>query len=177
MSDYEVLHAEPRHHVDDFVDELIERARDVVSKMGPKLEGLLRDMMQQFVAFREAHYLITLDDVHFLEPKWLRDVGDLLIGFGVGAAAPAQEDMPRHVVIDDFVDSVVKRHVPESMRQEFTNFARGMINQFAALKKHWLALELHEISFGTPEWFNDRTMRVPMRYKGKPFTPAEARWN
>jgi hypothetical protein len=173
MAEYEVLHGEPRYKVDTLVGEVLERTRRVITEMGPRLEGLLRDMIEQFHSFRARNYLITFDDVHFAQARHMQD-GHILIDFLIGEHEPAP-DFLRHAVIDAWVDDVVQRHVPESLRNEFSGFMRGTITQFAALTKH-APVSLRAFTFDRIEWAGERTLSIAIKYRGEPFTPQTVRW-
>ncbi len=176
MAEYEVLHAEPRHRVDEFVDELLGRARLVVVAMGPALERLLREMVGQFQTFQARHYLLTLERVRFEWVRWTRD-GHLVIEFVAdGVAAPPADPALRHQVVDAFVDDVVGRAVPEALRGEFSQFVRGMVHQFAVLKKHALALDLDAVAFDRIEWLTDRQLTIRMTHHGQALLPREVGW-
>lgn len=174
MAEYGVLAGEPRHKVDDFVDEVLTRTREVIAEVGPALEQLLRDMIAQFHTFRAHHYLITLQDVRFEWVRWTRE-GQLVVEFSADPALPhMDDDVPRHESVDDFVDGVVGRTVPEDLRDEFAQFTRGMVMQFAVLKKN-RALTLRDIAFGTPVWHSDRQLVTKMTYQGEPLCPQGVR--
>jgi hypothetical protein len=176
MAEYQILRSEPRHRIDDFVDELLARAREVIADLGPALERLLRDMVAQFQTFRERHYLITLRDVRFEWVRWTPD-GRLVIEFSADPTLPRKPDPPelRHVVIDAFADGVVGRTVPEDLRGEFRQFLRGLVHQFAALKKH-APVDLPLIAFDRVEWLTDRRLAIRMTHRGRPFLPQDVGW-
>jgi hypothetical protein len=176
LAELQVLQGEPRHKVETFVDEVLERSRQVVAQAGTAFEGLLRDIIASFQAFRQAHMLITLDRVRFQWIRWTPD-GKLLIGFGLGPGM-IDKDMPRHAVVDAFVDDVVGRSVPDELRQEFAGFVRGMVNCLAMLKKWHLDLDLEALRFDRPYWHgDDRTLVIGMRHHGRPLGHREARWD
>jgi hypothetical protein len=174
VADLSVLHQEPRHRVEQFVDEMLTRSRDVVAVMGPEFERLLRNMLDQFDAFRTAHYLITFKDVRFGQIVWLQETGQLLLAF-VLAPKPHDPDVPRHAVVDAFVRGVVGRTVPDEFRDECEGFLRSMVMQFAMLKKTHSQIDLDAIAFATPTWVSDRELRIDITHHGKPFLPREAR--
>jgi len=174
MSEYQVLAAEPRYKVDEFVDEVIGLARLVIAEMGVSLEALLKDMIEQFAIFKDQHYLITLDGVRFNWIRWIHETGQLVIEFGVGAH-PEEELLPRHEVIDTFIDGVIVRTTPIGLRNEFSTFLRGMIAQFSVLKKH-TDIILRDIRFERIRWATTRQLVIQLSYQGRPFTPQEARW-
>jgi len=170
VAEYSILAGEPRYKVDHFVDEILTRTREVIAEVGPALEQLLRDMVAQFNTFRERHYLITLQDVRFEWVRWTRD-GKLIIEFSADPAmAHKPEDVPRHESVDAFVDGAVGRAVPEDLQEEFAQFARGMVMQFAMLKKS-RPLTLRDIAFGVPIWHTDRQLVIKMTHKGEMFLP------
>lgn len=170
---FEVLDSEPRYYVEGFVDEVLWRTRHVIAEMGLKFERLLRDMMRQVDAFQARNYLITFDDVHFIQTRWMTD-GTVRIDFAV--AKMNVEDFPlRHQVIDEFVDGIVMRHVPPTLRNEFSNFFRAMITQFAALKKH-ASMLLSAFEFGEVQWTGAQQLSIAVRYQGQPFVPSMVRW-
>lgn len=173
MSEYEVLHAEPRYQVDDFVDEVLWRTRNVIAEMGMKFENLLRDMMRQFDAYRQRNYLIVLDGVHFAQTRWMTD-GTVRVDFAIGAHKTDDEFL-RHAVIDEFVDSIVQRYVPTALRNEFSGFFRTMVTQFAALKKHSTML-LSGFTFDDVQWASESQLSFTVRYHGSPFIPSMVRW-
>lgn len=176
MAEYEVLHQEPRHRVDEFVDEMLGRARLTVAAMGPAFERLLREMVAQFQAFQARHYLLTLERVRFEWMRWTRD-GHLVIEFTPdGLAAPPADPPLRHQVVDAFVDDVVGRAVPDALRGEFSQFVRGMVQQFALLKKHALALDLGAVEFDRLEWLTDRQLAIRMTHHGQPLVPRDVGW-
>lgn len=177
MAELSVLHQEPRHKVDTFVDEMLVRARGVVAEAGPALERLLRDMIAQFNTFQARHYLITLKDVRFEWIRWIRETGQLVVEFTVDPNLGKFDEVSelRHEVVDAFVDGVVGRTVPDALRGEFSQFLRGMVTQFAAIKKH-SPIDLTRIDFRQIEWLTDRRLSVRMTHHGRPFTPQEARW-
>jgi len=182
MSEYQVLAAEPRYKVDEFVDEVIGLARLVIAEMGVSLEALLKDMIEQFAIFKERHYLITFDDVRFNWIRWIHGTGQLVIEFGVGTH-PEEELLPRHEVVDAFIDDVITRTMLTptmpitsiTLRNEFSTFLRGMIAQFSVLKKH-TDIILRDIRFERIRWATDRQLVIQLSYQGRPFTPQEARW-
>jgi hypothetical protein len=175
MAELQILHSEPRYKVETFVDEAVERSRQVVAQTGPALEGLLRDMVATFQAFREAHYLITLDRVRFQWIRWT-PTGEILIVFGLGPTM-VDKDMPAHEAVDGFVDAAVAWYVPDELRGEFRGFVRAMVMQFAMLKKWHLDLDLEAIRFDRPRWHGDRTLVIGMRHRGRPLGHREARWD
>lgn len=171
---YEVLDSEPRYHVDGFVDEMLSRTRTVIADMGPRLERLLQHMVAQFHVFQERNYLITFDAVHFAQTRWMQD-GNLVIDFVLHTEAAEMPDFPRHLVIDAFVDEVIRRNVPMSLRDEMSAFTRMLVHQFMAWKKHAPGVALERITFGDVQWFGERTLVIAMKYQGEPLTPKTVR--
>lgn len=170
-----ILHSEPQYKIRDTVEEFLGRSRLVIRDMGLTLERLLRAMIAAFGAFQERHDLATLDGVRFEWIRWTNH-GDLVIEFSVGQARPPadHEDRPRHVVIDAFVDDVVGRTVPESLREEFAGFLRGLVVQFGLLAKH-NQMALRRVAFGRPAWSGDRVLTMAVTHHGRPFTPGLVR--
>jgi len=171
---YNILESEPRYYVDGFVDEMLARTRLVISDMGPRLERLLQQMVDQFHVFQERNYLITFDAVRFAQTRWMQD-GNLVIDFILSDVTPDMPDFPRHLVIDAFVDGVVRRNVPPSLRDEMSAFTRMLVHQFMAWKKHAPAVALEKITFSDVQWFGDRTLVIAMKYRGEPLTPKTTR--
>src|SRR5258708_1275573 len=174
MAEYGVLHQEPRYKVDNFVDELMGRSREVIAIVGPEIKRLVISMIEQFTAFKCAHYLITLDNVRFVNTMWMQDSGKLVLTFGMGSK-PADRDMPKHLIVDTFVTELVRDSVPESFRDEMAGFVRALVWQFSLIKKHAL-IDLSKFPFTTPQWINDRELIIGLLYNGKPYTPKQARF-
>jgi hypothetical protein len=171
MAEYQVLASEPRHRVESFVDEMLTRGRAVVADLGPALERLLRDMVEQFRSFQAKHYLLTLDDVRFEWIRWLRDEGTLVIEFSADSHASHPNEVgQRDAVVDAFVDDTVGRTVPVSLRSEFTQFARAMVWQFAALKKD-APIDLARVTFERIRWIDDRRLAIGLTHRGAPLRP------
>ena len=83
--------------------------------------------------------------------------------------------MPKHIIVDTFVREVVRDSVPDEFRDECADFVRALVWQFALIKKH-TALDLSALRFSTPQWINDRELVIGVLYKGKPYTPKQARF-
>jgi hypothetical protein len=177
MAEYQVLASEPRHRVDAFVDEMLTRGRAAVADLGPALERLLRDMVEQFQAFRARHALLTLDAVRFEWIRWLRDEGVLVIEFSADphATPPRDPAWQRDAVVDAFVDEVVGRAVPTALRDEFGQFARGMVWQFAALRKD-APIDLARVAFERIRWIDDRHLAIGLTHRGAPLRPRPVGW-
>jgi hypothetical protein len=163
-----ILQSEPQHKIADFVDEMTERARDVIAVLGPEMQGMLRDLLSSFRVFLDAHYCITFKDVRIVETRWLKE-GRLLITFALGAN-PDPTPFARHIIVDDFVDDTLAKFVPEEFRDEMSGFIRAMVYQFAMMKKH-SGIDLRRITFATVQWPNERQVLIPINLDGRPLAP------
>ncbi len=161
---------EPTYQVNEFVDELVSRARLVLRDMGRELESMLKNIVQAMDTFKEAHLLITLRDVRFDETSWLKESGQLMFKLALGAAPP-DPDMFQHVVVDSWVAEVVGRAVPPEFVRECALLLRALVMQFAMLGK--MGFDLTTITFDRPTWVSDR-MLITVRSNGKPMLPRDA---
>ena len=173
MSELQVLHAEPRYKVENFARELEDRTRDVVHIMGFQFETLLRRVVDALDQFKIANLLITLADVHFTGIGWQRD-GRLLLTFAAVQLPHNGDDVPRHLDVERFVTDVVGRAVPDAFRDECTNFIRGLVFQFALIRKH-TTISLRAIKFKHAEWINANQLAVMILYHNRPLAPRDVR--
>jgi hypothetical protein len=65
----------------------------------------------------------------------------------------------------------------EEMQGEFKSLILGLVDQFAAMKKHDPDLSLRSIELGTVRWVREGRLVIDISYKGKPFAPRVARWD
>lgn len=175
MAEYEVLHSEPRYKVDSLAEEITGRFRRVLDEMGPRLVGLIQNLCVSVGTFRESQYLITFDQIRIVDSRWLAQDGKLMLTFALGDKIAEREVEFRHKLVDNFVEDTIGTHVPETFRDECSDFLRAMIFQFSMIAKHALSVSLRSITFDAPEWINDRQMLIGMRLDGHAFTPREAR--
>lgn len=171
MSEFEVLHDEPRYKVDSFVNEILGRTKDVIAEMSEELERLLRDLVDQFKKYQEDHYLLGLDHVKVKEMTWTKD-GHLSLSLHIPGGRFKDDDVQPHQVVDEFVASVVAKFVPLSIQRECSHFLRGMIMQFAALKKTQ-GINLRLIKFSSFRWVSMAKFVSLMTLDGKPYTPTQ----
>ncbi len=171
------LDSEPRHKIDDFVKEVLGRTSLVVNEMSKAFERMLHDVVTRLVALKEDDPTLDLRALKFEYVRWTPD-GKMIMEFAQSLRDGGQNDGPRarHQVIDEFVESVVGRTVPEEMNEEFKQFMRGMIMQFAVLKKHNASISLGDISFDNVRW-HDGKIVMDVARDGRPFGRRDARWD
>ena len=174
MAEYSVLSSEPRYKVDEFVEELIGRARLVITEMKPALEQLLQSMVQQFELLHGDDLAFDFKALRFQQIRWVKE-GRLVIGFEtVHRVVEDEPEKLHHEAVDTFVDDVVGRYVPVELADELKQFLRGMVMQLALLKKHQLGLDLTELRFGPARWHGDLqtgSMIIDFLYNRQPFGP------
>jgi hypothetical protein len=70
MADYGVLHSEPRHKVDEFVNEIIGRRGEAIQELGPELARVVSAFVDQFAAMKKQNPAITLRSIRFERMRW-----------------------------------------------------------------------------------------------------------
>lgn len=158
MAETEVLFSEPRHKVEEFVDEIRERRACVQRDLHDPLDRLVHTLLEQF-AQRVA--VGSLRHVSFGTPRWTLD-GRLVID-------TVQRDVaygPRPVA-----------QIVTEFREKLDDLRQGMIDQMALARKHALLFDPRQLRFGTPRWHLDGTVMVDLYYRGRPFRPNhDIRW-
>lgn len=158
MAETEVLFNEPRHKIDEFVDEIKERRAAVEQVLREPLEQLCYTLLEQFVRRIATG---SLRHISFGTPRWTLD-GRLVID-------TVQRDVahgPRPVA-----------QVVSEFREKLDALRQGVIDQVAMVRKHALLFDPRQLRFGAPRWHLDGTVMVDLYYRGRPFQPNhDIRW-
>lgn len=173
MSEFQILHQEPRHKVVEFADEVVERRHATINAMRPALEAFIRNFCDQFEALRQAAPSLHLEGVVFAETKWTKE-GRLVIEFGYDPQK--DHDLGPRFHVDELVREIVEKTGKlDALFDELSQFIGMMIDQFMLLKKTHLAIDLGKITFDDMRWL-DQNLVFNINLDGKPFLPREARW-
>jgi hypothetical protein len=171
MAELQVLHAEPRHTVTDYVAERLGRRETTVRVMRSALIALATALCQQIETMKSEYPNLNLTRLRFAQVKWT-PTGQLAVSFEYGDQAP---DEARYFV-DDVVHEIVERNVRLTpVQSEIAQFIASMVDQFSLIKKHNVHLNLDHIEFNDVRWL-DGELVINVRYAGKPFGQREARW-
>jgi hypothetical protein len=171
VAELQVLHAEPRHKVTEYVNERLGRREATVRAMRPALITLATALCQQIEIMKSEHPDLVLTRLRFAQVAWT-PTGQLVITFEYGDQAP---DESRYFV-DEIVHSLVERNVRLTpIQSEVAQFIASMVDQFGLIKKHNVHVNLDQIDFPGVRWL-DHELIIDIRYAGKPFGQREARW-
>lgn len=161
--------------VNAFKDEVLGRAHDLIQEMGHEFERVLRRLVEQLQQFKEQYLLIGLSGVRFAETMWLLD-GQLQLRFMIDRPVPPDPEL-FHAVIDPYVDDVVEDFdLPSDFKQELSGFLKGLMLQFAVIRKHEQHVDLRQIRFEDFRWVEANVLRCHIRYRGKVLTPRDIGW-
>ena len=183
MSEYQILHAEPRYKVDDFVDEVLGRWELVERELHSQLLFLVRGLAESILKLAEGNPRINgrIDSI-----AWLED-GKLLICLATDGTDYAAEREPHQ--LDRYVNSALEAwpKVPVGLRREIADLLRGFVTQLGVIAKHNPAVRLRRITFGMPQLGQseharrrsrgDDKIEIQLFHEDRPFGPREARWN
>jgi hypothetical protein len=173
LAEYQVLHQEPRHRVDEFVDEVVERRKATIDAMRPALESLVRNFCDQFESLKQAAPALHMRGVVFAETKWSKE-GRLVVEFGYDPQK--DHDLGPRYHVDELVREIVEKNGKlVVLFDELSQFVGMMVDQFMLLKKTHLAIDLTAITFDDMRWLN-QALIFDINLHGKPFVPREARW-
>jgi hypothetical protein len=166
---------DPGHKVREFNAEVLGRAAEMVSEMGHEFDKALRRIVEHLGQFKQELLLIGWSGIRFAETKWLVD-GQLEMRFMVDRPVPPDPEL-FHAIVDPFVSDVVEQfELPSDFRDELAGFVKGLMLQFAVIKKHVPSFDLRAVRFERFAWTSYDVLRCEINYAGKKLLPRDIGW-
>lgn len=174
----QILDGTPAYQIAAFVDEVLERRAATIQAMRPALVVLLGAVFAAVSALKDKAPTLDLATVRIVRTEWTM-TGELVLQLDappVDPEAPAP-DLERYHV-DALVDALLaEAHRLHPFRTEATQFVTALVDQFGVLKKHSLGVALQRITFTRPRVRDGCDLVIDVHYRGRPFSPREARWS
>lgn len=162
--------------VNEFKREVLGRASDLIGEMGQTFDVFLRRVVDQLAQFKCEYLLIGWSGIRFAETKWLLD-GQLQITFSVDRPMPPDPEL-FHEVVDPYVDDVVGDFdLPADFKAELAGFLKGLMLQFAVIRKHEPQLDLRWIAFEDYRWVEANVLRCYITHRGRRLVPRDIGWD
>ncbi len=172
MSEFQVLHGEPRHKVNDFVDEVLGRWQQVETDLHTELVQLIQRLADSMLKLKEGNKAVT---GRIERIAWLEN-GKLMIRLATDGLRYAAERENHQ--LDRYVNKALEAWptATKEIRQEIADLLRGFVTQLGVIAKHNPSVRLRRIAFGAPQAWGDDVLFVQLLHEDRPFGPLEARW-
>ncbi len=170
-----VMNSEPSHRLKEFNDEVLGRAAMMVAEMGHEFDKALRTIVEQLAQFKQELLLVGWSGIRLRDSMWLTD-GQLQLRWMVDRPVAPDPEL-FHAIIDPFVEDVVGQfELPADFRDELAGITKGLMLQFAVIKKHVVGFDLRAVRFERFGWAAYDVLRCEITYRGERLLPRDIGW-